>query len=79
MIYFEKKIFKSDADQKLRCQNFQFWNAQLSLVEAQNFVCSKALRSYSWWLSKMVWQMKIGQKLSDLEPIPVFVNISIKS
>ena len=24
MVYFEKKIFKSDADQKLRCQNFHF-------------------------------------------------------
>ena len=44
MVYFEKKIFKRRWDQKLRCQNFNFWNAHISLVNALIFTCSNPLR-----------------------------------
>ena len=44
MVYFEKKIFKRRADQKLRCPNFHFWNAHISLVNALIFTCSNPLR-----------------------------------
>ena len=44
MVYFKKKIFKRRADQKLRCPNFHFWNAHISLVDALILTCSNPLR-----------------------------------
>ena len=55
--YTWKEFLESLVTEKLWCPNFDFWNANISLVEAQIFACSKPL----FWIIQMVlWDVSKG-------------------